>query len=42
MTLKAMPIELKEANAFIERLHRHHAPVVRDKWRLGCEEDRNR
>lgn len=39
MTLKAMPIELKEANAFIERLYRHHAPVVRDKWRLGCEAD---
>ena len=35
--MKAVPIELKEANAFVDKLHRHHAPVVRDKFRVGCE-----
>lgn len=34
--LKAIPIELKEANAFVESLHRHHDPVHRDKFRIGC------
>lgn len=36
--MKAVPLELKQANSFVEQLHRHHAPVVRDKWRIGCEE----
>lgn len=35
--IKAIPLELKEANAFVERLHRHHPPVHRDKFRIGCE-----
>lgn len=37
--MKAIPIELKEANAFVETLHRHHDPVHRDKWRIGCITD---
>ena len=37
--LKAIPIELKEANAFVEKLHRHHAPVHRDKFRLGVTDN---
>lgn len=37
--MKAVPIELKEANAFIDQLHRHHSPVCRDKFRVGCEKD---
>ena len=37
--MRAVPIELKEANEFVERLHRHHAPVHRDKIRIGCEAD---
>lgn len=37
--LKAIPLELREANEFVERLHRHHDPVHRDKFRIGCEED---
>ena len=37
--MKAIPIELKDANAFVEKLHRHHAPVHRDKMRIGCEAD---
>ena len=32
----AIPIELKEANAFVSKLHRHHEPVYRDKFRFGC------
>lgn len=37
--MKAIPIELKEANAFVESLHRHHSPVHRDKFRIGCAND---
>ena len=37
--MKAVPLELKVANAFVENLHRHHAPVHRDKMRIGCEAD---
>lgn len=37
--LKAIPLELREANAFVESLHRHHPPVHRDKFRIGCVED---
>ena len=33
--LTAMPISLKQANAFVNDLHRHHNPVVRDKFRVG-------
>lgn len=35
----AVPIELKDANAFVDRLHRHHDPVYRDKFRLACIDD---
>ena len=34
--LSARPIELKDANAFVESLHRHHAPVHRDKFRVAA------
>jgi hypothetical protein len=37
--MKAIPLELKQANAFVEEHHRHHAPVHRDKFRVGCECD---
>lgn len=37
--MHAVPMSLKEANAYIERLHRHHAPVHRDKYRLACADD---
>lgn len=37
--MRSIPLELKEANAFVERLHRHHAPVHRDKFRFGCVDD---
>lgn len=35
--MKAIPLELKEANAFVTELHRHHPSVYRDKFRVGCE-----
>lgn len=35
--MNAVPIELKQANEFVDKLHRHHAPVYRDKFRVGCE-----
>lgn len=34
--LTAKPIELREANAFVDQLHRHHAPVYRDKLRVAA------
>lgn len=37
--LVAVPMDLTEANAFVERLHRHHAPVRRDKYRIGCADE---
>jgi len=39
MNLIVLPIELKEANAFIAAFHRHHAPVVGDRFSLGCVDD---
>ena len=35
--MKSVPIELKEANRFVDSLHRHHSSVHRDKFRIGCE-----
>lgn len=32
--LQIRPIELKDANAFVERLHRHHKPVVGHRFSL--------
>ncbi len=37
--MKAVPLELKQANEFVDNLHRHHDSVHRDKFRLGCEID---
>ena len=37
--MRAIPLELKDANAYVEKYHRHHKPVNRDKFRGGCEED---
>ena len=37
--MRAVPVELKEANAFVDKYHRHHKPVARDKFRIACEED---
>lgn len=37
--LKARPVELREANAFVDHLHRHHDHVYRDKCRVGAEQN---
>lgn len=34
--LRIKPIELKEANKFIVRLHRHHKEVQGHKFSIGC------
>lgn len=34
--IKAIPLELSEANAFVDSFHRHHASVHRDKFRVGA------
>lgn len=39
MKLKAVPLELKEANQYVTSYHRHHDAVYRDKFRVGCEKD---
>ena len=33
--MKAIALELKQANEFVDKLHRHHDPVYRDKFRCG-------
>lgn len=39
MKLTAVPLSFKEANAYIAEKHRHHMPVPRDKFRVGCENE---
>ncbi len=35
----AVPLERKEANEFVDNLHRHHSHAVGDKYRIGCSLD---
>ncbi|MBQ6059435.1 MAG: hypothetical protein IJL39_05210 [Clostridia bacterium] len=37
--MKLVPLERKECGEFVNRLHRHHDPVFRDRFRIGCEVD---
>lgn len=37
--MKAIPLELKTANEYVQEMHRHHIPVHRDKFRVGCQAD---
>lgn len=37
--MKAIPLDLKQANEFVQNLHRHHKPVYRDKFRVGVVDD---
>lgn len=39
--LDLTPISLKEANAFVERHHRHHKPTVGHKFSIACSEGEN-
>lgn len=36
VNLKVVPLTLSEANALVERWHRHHSPVVGHKFSIGC------
>lgn len=35
--MNAVPMSLGKANEFVDRLHRHHVAVHRDKYRVGAE-----
>lgn len=35
--MKSARVELKEANAFVANLHRHHKPVTGHRWSVGVE-----
>lgn len=37
MSFKVISVSLADANAFVERLHRHHKKVVGHKFSLGAE-----
>ena len=37
--MELRPITLKEANAYVERNHRHHDRVVGHKWSLAAYKD---
>ncbi len=39
MKVEAIPLELKEANEFVNIYHRHHKSVHRDKFRVGAMVD---
>jgi len=39
MSLKIVPVELKEANEFIGKLHRHHKPVQGHRFSIGVQKD---
>ena len=39
MKLIVVPVELKEANQFIDALHRHHKPVIFHRFSLGCVDE---
>ena len=41
MSLKILPLTLKQANEAVARLHRHHKPVVGHRFSIGCAEDGN-
>lgn len=36
MSLKAVPLELSEANAFVAEHHRHHLPTVGHRFSIGA------
>jgi hypothetical protein len=37
--MEAKAMELRDANEWVKNLHRHHAPVTRDKFRVGAVHD---
>lgn len=41
MRLKVVPMELKDANEFVDRLHRHHKHVQGHRFSIGCIDETN-
>ena len=39
MKLKIIPLELKDANAYVAEYHRHHKPVVGHRFSIGCVDE---
>ena len=39
MSLRLVPVSLREANAYVDAHHRHHGRVVGHKFSVGCEQD---
>ena len=39
MSLRVVPVELREANDFIAAMHRHHAPVVGHRFSIGAVDE---
>ena len=39
MSLRLVPMSLREANAYVDAHHRHHKSVVGHKFSIGCEKD---
>jgi len=39
MKLKIIPLELKDANAYVAEHHRHHKPVVGHRFSIGCVDE---
>lgn len=37
--IRAIPLTLKEVNAYVDQLHRHHNHAQGDKFRIGAEVD---
>lgn len=37
--MRVVPLTLKEANAFVDKLHRHHKPVVGHRFSLGLRRE---
>ena len=38
--LRLFPATLKQANEMVDKLHRHHKPVVGHRFSIGCEDDK--
>ena len=39
LTLRIIPLTLDQANAFVDRVHRHSDPTQGHRWSIGCELD---
>ena len=39
MSLRVVPVELREANDFIKVIHRHHAPVTGHRFSIGAVDE---